>query len=89
MFFKKSQPEPTEIKEETPKAPVFKKKRDIFRFQGEKDISINLEHVTNMYLEGKRVTFQFYSTSTFIDFEDEAAGKTAYEQLLGVWSVET
>lgn len=65
-----------------------KKKRDIFRFNGDKDISINLEHVTSMYLEGKRITFQFYATSTFIDLENEEAGKKAYEQILGIWSVD-
>jgi hypothetical protein len=66
--------------------PTFRKKRDIFRFQGEKDISINLEHVTSMFAEGKRITFQFYNTSTFVDLEDDAAAKKALEHILGVWS---
>ena len=67
-------------------APIFKKKRDIFRFQGEKDISINLEHVTNMSIEGKRITFQFYSSATFVDLEDEESAKRALEQILSIWS---
>ena len=66
----------------------FKKKRDIFRFNGEKDISINLEHVTTMFAEGKRITFQFYTNATFIDLEDDAAAKRAYEQIIGVWSAD-
>lgn len=66
----------------------FKKKRDIFRFQGEKDISINLEHVTTMFAEGKRITFQFYTNATFVDLEDDAAAKRAYEQIIGVWSAD-
>lgn len=71
---------------EVKQCPSFKKKRDIFRFNGEKDMSINLEHVTNMFVEGKRITFQFYSTATFVDLEDEAAAQKAYEQILSIWS---
>jgi hypothetical protein len=74
--------------EEVKQKPAFKKKRDIFRFQGEKDISINLEHVTTMFAEGKRITFQFYTNATFIDLEDDAAAKRAYEQIIGVWSAD-
>jgi hypothetical protein len=66
--------------------PCIKKKRDIFRFQGEKDLSINLEHVTNMFVEDKRITFQFYNSASFIDLEDEAAAKKAYEQIISIWS---
>jgi hypothetical protein len=65
---------------------IVKKKRDIFRFKGEKDMAINLEHVTSMYAEGKRITFQFYSTATFVDLEDEVAAQKALEHILNVWS---
>ena len=74
--------------EEVKQKPTIRKKRDIFRFNGEKDISINLEHVTNMYAEGKRITFQFYTNATFIDLEDDEAAKRAYEQIIGVWSAD-
>jgi hypothetical protein len=67
---------------------AFKKKRDIFRFHGEKDISINLEHVTTMFAEGNRLTFQFYTNATFVDLEDEVAAKRAYEQIVGIWSAD-
>jgi hypothetical protein len=80
--------EPTQkdISLESAKPTLFKQKRDIFRFNGEKDISINLEHVTSMFLEGKRITFQFYQSQTFVDLEDEAAAKRALEQIIAVWS---
>jgi hypothetical protein len=67
---------------------TMKKKRDIFRFAGEKDISINLEHVTSMFVEGKRITFQFYQTATFVDLEDDEAAKKAYENIIGIWSTD-
>lgn len=62
-----------------------KYKRDIFRFNGEKPTAINLEHVTNMQLEGKRITFTFYTNAIFIDLENEEAAKQCFEQLLNVW----
>jgi len=67
-------------------AVVLKKKRDIFRFNGQEDMSINLEHVHKMTRKEKRVTFQFPATADFVDFEDEECAKRAYEQILGVWS---
>ncbi len=62
-----------------------KNKRDIFRFSGEKPTAINLEHVTNMQIEGKRITFTFYNNAIFVDLEDEDAAKACFEQLLNVW----
>ena len=61
-------------------------KRDIFRFEGEKPTAINLEHVTQIVVEGKRVTFQFYSTALFIDLADEVAAKNVFEVVLNVWA---
>lgn len=66
--------------------PTYRKKRDIFRFNGQEDMSINLEHVHKMTRKEKRITFQFPATADFVDFEDEAAAKNAYEQLLTVWA---
>lgn len=63
-------------------------KRDIIRFTGEKPTAINLEHVTSMYIEGKRITFEFYTKAQFIDFQDEAAAASVFEVLLQTWSSE-
>lgn len=63
-----------------------KNKRDIFRFNGERPTAINLEHVTNLYLEGKKITFNFYSTSLLIELADETAAASVFEILLNTWS---
>lgn len=68
--------------------PSYKKKRDIIRFNGERPTAINLEHVTSMYIEAKRITFEFYTKAQFIDFEDEAAATSVFEVLLQTWSSE-
>jgi len=65
-----------------------KSKRDIFRFAGEKPTAINLEHVTQIGMEGKKITFQFYSTAMFVDLADENAAKSVFEVLLNVWAGE-
>lgn len=68
--------------------PKIKAKRDIFRFNGEVTTAINLEHVTNIDLQGKRITFQFYNICRFIDMADEAAAANVYEVLLNTWSAD-
>jgi len=65
--------------------PKFKIKRDIFRFNGEKDTTVNLEHVTMMQREGKRLTFFFYNNSIYFDLADDEVATRCYEQLLAVW----
>jgi hypothetical protein len=65
-----------------------KAKRDIFRFTGEKPSAINLEHVTQINVDGKRISFQFLATTMFIDMDDEAAALSAFEVLLNVWAGE-
>ena len=65
-----------------------KAKRDIFRFNGERPTAINLEHVTNMSLEGKKITFNFYSTAIFVELADEAAAASVFEVLLTNWSAD-
>lgn len=67
------------------KPKEIKKKRDIFRFKAEKDVSINLEHVTNVNLEGKRITFEFYSTATYVEIESEERAQEIYEQIINLW----
>lgn len=63
-----------------------KAKRDIIRFTGEKPMAINLEHVTGMYVEGKRITFEFYTKAQFVDFADDAAASGVFEILLNTWA---
>lgn len=65
-----------------------KRKRDIFRFSGEKPSAINLEHVTQIIVEGNRITFNFYSNAMFVDLADEEAAKNAFEQILRVWTAD-
>jgi hypothetical protein len=82
-----------EVENKCCEAPIkekakIKPKRDIFRFAGEKPAAINLEHVTQIRVEGKRITFDFYSTAMFVDFQDEEATKTAFEQILTFWSAD-
>jgi hypothetical protein len=72
---------------ETPKAQT-KAKRDIIRFSGERSTAINLEHVTNMYVEGKRITFEFYAKAQFVDFADDSAAASVFEVILNTWSSE-
>ena len=64
------------------------KKRDIFKFNGEKPTAINLEHVTNMCLEGKRITFTFYSGGIYVDMENEETAKNIFDQLLNTWAAD-
>lgn len=61
-------------------------KRDIFRFKGEKSTAVNLEHVTQMEQEGKRITFSFYTNAMFVDFDTPEAAAGVFEQLLNVWA---
>lgn len=75
--------------EESEKAtPIVKSKRDIFRFAGEKPTAINLEHVTKIALDGKKITFEFYSTAMYIDLQDDDAALSAFETILNIWAGE-
>ena len=69
-------------------APKKRSKRDIFRFNGDKPTAINLEHVTNMALEGKKITFSFYTTAIFVELVDEAAAASVFETILNTWAVD-
>lgn len=69
-----------------------KGKRDIIRFNGSPQIAVNLDHVTHMVRgkeeESNRITFNLYSTGTYVDFEDEESAKTMYEAILNLWAGE-
>jgi hypothetical protein len=75
------------IPESAPKTRI-KPKRDIFRFNGERPTAINLEHVTNIAVEGKKLTFSFYTNAIFVELESEEAAQKGFEQLLNVWSAD-
>lgn len=66
-----------------------KTKRDVIRFNGEKPIAINLEHVIDMTLDEKKVIFELVSgTAKYVELEDEEAAKNIFESLLNLWSAE-
>ncbi len=69
-----------------PTRPITKVKRDIFRFNGERTTAINFEHITNMSIEGKKITFNFHSTSIFTELNDEATAASLFEALLNIWA---
>ncbi len=69
-----------------PKKIALKKKRDIFRFNGQEDMSINLEHVHKIVRSEKRITFQLPATADYVDFESEEVAKVAYDQILTAWA---
>jgi|GEM_PF-6450014 len=64
----------------------FTSKRDIVCFNGERPSAVNLEHVTIMYLEGNRITFEFYFKSQFVDFADEKEASRVFDMLINMWS---
>jgi hypothetical protein len=68
------------------KPPKIPRKRDIFRFNGEKPTVINLEHVTHMALEGKRIHFNFYTNTIYVDLENEEVANSVFNVLLNCWS---
>lgn len=67
---------------------ITKMKRDIFHFSGEKPTAINLEHVTHMCVEQNKITFNFYSTSLFIELGDDVAANSVFQVLLNAWSAD-
>jgi len=65
-----------------------KSKRDIFRFNGAIPTAINLEHVTHIGIEGKKITFNFYTTSLFIEMENDEVALSVFEILLNTWAAD-
>lgn len=61
-------------------------KRDIFRFRGTQDTALNLEHITMITLEARKVFFNFYSNQIFVEFETEEGAKAVFDQVLNYWS---
>ena len=68
--------------------PNRKAKRDILRFDGEKPTAINLEHVTNIFIEGKKITFQYQTTATYIELLDDDAASYVFQSILNFWAGE-
>jgi len=75
----------------TEKAPAVKpkSKRDILRFEGDKPVAINLEHVTQVTVEENKITFQFYNTAMYVDFPNADATKAAFQAVLNIWAGES
>lgn len=61
-------------------------KRDIFRFNSENPTAINLEHVTQIVIDGTRITFTFYTHAMYIDLPTPESALTVFDQILNVWS---
>lgn len=68
-----------------PKKP-FKPKRDIFRVNGTNPAALNLDHVTMITLQDKRLTFSFGTNGLNVDMESEELAVAVYEQLLQTWA---
>jgi hypothetical protein len=65
-----------------------KTKRDIFKFGGENPSAINLEHVSMMKLEGKKLMFNFHNSGITVDFETIDGAKNAFEQIINIWAAD-
>lgn len=63
-----------------------KTKKNLFRLCGEKPIVINLEHVTSMELEEKKIYFFFYAKVIEINFENSTSASSMFECLIDSWS---
>ena len=74
------------IPEYEPEIKKIPKKRDIFRFKGQEDMSINLDHVQKINRKEKRIAFQLTATADYVDFETDEAAANAYENIIAVWS---
>jgi hypothetical protein len=85
-----TQPKP----EEAQKCCPMKKKRDIFRFNGTEDMTIDLGHIYKIVKSGKRITFHTPFAipndsekrfADYVEFENEDVAARAYDQILNVW----
>lgn len=61
-------------------------KRDIFKFMGEQDMALNLEHVTSMQMKENKIEFRFYNHSILVDLGTLEKAKEAFDALIVVWS---
>ena len=71
------------------KKTQLRKKRDIFRFNGSEDLSIDLGHVYKIVRKEKRITFQTACpgpSADYIEFESEEAAKNGYDHILAAWA---
>ena len=70
------------------KKPIYKAKRDVFRFNGEKPTAVNLEYVTTMTLDGNKINFTFLSSGLIINLENEEIANNIFDKLLTIWSAD-
>jgi len=63
-----------------------KSKRDIFHIIGSKPVAINLEHVTMITLDEKRITITFQGNSMSVDLATDEEAKNIYDKLIDIWA---
>ncbi len=61
-------------------------KKTIFRFNSDKPTAINIENVTMMSLEDKRITFAFASNGVYVDVDTAEMAASIFEELLKAWA---
>lgn len=61
-------------------------KRDIFKINSDQPTALNLEHVTMITLQDKRITLSFQNNGVNVDLENEEVAKNTFELLLKKWA---
>lgn len=85
------------IPEHSPvKPPVhYKKKKDVFRFNGQEDMAIDFDKIYKIVRSGKKITFyplqvilvpQGQDSGDHVEFVDEESAKNAFDQIINLWS---
>lgn len=77
---------PVAVDEEAASKAKNKLNRNIIRFNGEKPAALNFEHVTNMYLDGNKITFEFYTKALPVEFADAAIAASTFDTLVTLWA---
>jgi hypothetical protein len=63
-------------------------KRPVFRFNGSLPTGINLEHVTSMNVQDKKINFSFYAHHIFVEFETPEGALEVFNELMKAWAGE-
>lgn len=63
-----------------------KTKRDLFKFNGQNPTAINLEHVTVMAIDGKKINFSFAMNGISVDMDTDEIARIVFDQVLKVWA---
>lgn len=64
-------------------------KRDIFKFVGGgKPTAINLEHVTAISVEDKRITFSFINGGLYVDMDAPETALKVFDELVKIWAAD-